>query len=209
MTETQTVPSATYRLQVTAEFSLFDAAAVTGYLADLGVGAVYVSPLLRSTTGSRHGYDVVDHRLVDPGRGGEAGLATLAKASRAAGLNLVVDIVPNHMGVAVPAENHAWWDVLRRGQGSPFARWFDIDWQINAGRILIPVLGDDANPALDLTVAGGELHYFEHRYPLAPGTGEGSAEEVHDRQHYQLVSFRFADTTQNYRRFFAGWPNTG
>src|SRR5664279_3836670 len=196
-------PSATYRLQVTAEFSLFDAAAVTSYFAELGVGAVYVSPLLRSTTGSSHGYDVVDHRLVDPGRGGEAGLAALAKASRAAGLNLVVDIVPNHMGVAVPAENHAWWDVLRRGQGSPFARWFDIDWQINAGRILIPVLGDDANPAVDLTVAGGELHYFEHRYPLAPGTGEGSAQEVHDRQHYQLVSFRFADTTQNYRRFFA------
>ena len=203
MNHTQTVPTATYRLQVTAEFSLFDAAAVTGYLAELGVGAVYVSPLLRSTTGSSHGYDVVDHRLVDPGRGGEAGLAALAKASRAAGLNLVVDIVPNHMGVAVPAENHAWWDVLRRGQGSPFARWFDIDWQINAGRILIPVLGDDANPAVDLTVAGGELHYFEHRYPLAPGTGEGSAQEVHDRQHYQLVSFRFADTTQNYRRFFA------
>jgi len=196
-------PSATYRLQVTAEFSLWDAAAVTGYLAELGVGAVYVSPLLRSTTGSRHGYDVVDHRLVDPDRGGDDGLAALAQACRAAGLGLVVDIVPNHMGVAVPAENHAWWDVLRLGHKSPFARWFDIDWRINDGRILIPVLGDDADPAADLTVADGELHYYEHRYPIAPGTGEGSAEAVHARQHYQLVSFRFADTTQNYRRFFA------
>src|ERR1035437_3176875 len=164
VTERRTVPSATYRLQVTSEFNPLDAAAVTGYLSELGVGAVYVSPLLRSTTGSSHGYDVVDHRLVDPGRGGDAGLAALSQACRAAGLGLVVDIVPNHMGVAVPAENHAWWDVLRLGQKSAFARWFDIDWQINDGRILIPVLGDDANPATDLTVGGGELHYFEHRY---------------------------------------------
>ena len=108
-------PSATYRLQITAEFTLFDAASVTGYLAELGVGALYVSPLLRSTKGSSHGYDVVDHRLVDPDRGGDAGLAKLAQACRAAGLGLVVDIVPNHMGVAEPVENHAWWDVRRQG----------------------------------------------------------------------------------------------
>ena len=196
-------PSSTYRLQITAQFSLFDAAAACSYLAGLGVGAVYVSPLLRARTGSSHGYDVVDHRLVDPDRGGDAGLSALAQACRAEGLGLVVDIVPNHMGVAAPAENNAWWDVLRLGQRSAFARWFDIDWQINQGRILIPVLGDDADPAADLTVAGGELHYYEHRYPIAPDSGHGSPAEVHDRQHYQLVSFRFADTTQNYRRFFA------
>ena len=195
--------SATYRLQVTAEFSLFDAAAVTGYLAELGVGAVYVSPLLRSTTGSSHGYDVVDHRVVDPDRGGDAGLAALARACHGAGLSLVVDIVPNHMGVAAAAENRPWWDVLRLGQSSTFARWFDIDWQINAGRILIPVLGDDADPTTDLTLVNGELHYYEHRYPIAPGTGQGDPAAVHARQHYQLVSFRYADTSQNYRRFFA------
>jgi (1->4)-alpha-D-glucan 1-alpha-D-glucosylmutase len=196
-------PSATYRLQVTAGFSLFEAAAVCDYLAGLGVGAVYVSPLLRSRNGSAHGYDVVDHRLVDPARGGDEGMSALARACREAGLGLVVDIVPNHMGVAAPSQNHAWWDVLRLGQQSPYARWFDIDWRINEGRILIPVLGDDADPAADLTVVADELHYYEHRYPLAPGSGEGSTSEVHDRQHYQLVSFRFADTTQNYRRFFA------
>jgi (1->4)-alpha-D-glucan 1-alpha-D-glucosylmutase len=196
-------PSATYRLQITAEFTLFDAALVTGYLAELGVGAVYVSPLLRSISGSSHGYDVVDHQLVDPDRGGDAGLARLVQACGTAGLDLVVDIVPNHMGVAVPAENHAWWDVLRRGQKSPCARWFDIDWHVNDGRILIPVLADDADPAADLTVADGELRYHEHRYPITPGSGEGSPAAVHDRQHYQLVSFRRADTAQNYRRFFA------
>jgi (1->4)-alpha-D-glucan 1-alpha-D-glucosylmutase len=196
-------PSATYRLQISAEFTLFDAARVTGYLAELGVGAVYVSPLLRSVTGSSHGYDVVDHQLVDPDRGGDAGLARLVQACCTAGLDLVVDIVPNHMGVAVPAENHAWWDVLRLGQKSPCARWFDIDWHINDGRILIPVLADDADPGADLTLADGELRYHEHRYPIAPGSGEGSPAAVHDRQHYQLVSFRRADTAQNYRRFFA------
>jgi (1->4)-alpha-D-glucan 1-alpha-D-glucosylmutase len=196
-------PSATYRLQITADFTLFDAAAVVGYLAELGVGAVYVSPLLRSTTGSSHGYDVVDHRLVDPDRGGDAGLARLSQVCRAAGLGLVVDIVPNHMGVAVPSENHAWWDVLRYGQKSRFARWFDIDWQISDGRILIPVLGDDADPVTDLTITDGELRYYEHRYPIAPGTDEGSPAAVHDRQHYRLISFRRADTAQNYRRFFA------
>jgi (1->4)-alpha-D-glucan 1-alpha-D-glucosylmutase len=198
-----TAPSATYRLQITADFTLYDAAEVTGYLADLGVSAVYLSPLLRATTGSSHGYDTVDHRVVDPDRGGDGGLAALAQACRSVGLGLVVDIVPNHMGVAVPSENLAWWDVLRLGHRSPFARWFDIDWQINDGKILIPVLGDDADLAADLSVDDGELHYFEHRYPIAPGTGEGSPAAVHGRQHYRLVSFRRADTEQNYRRFFA------
>jgi len=196
-------PATTYRLQITAGFTLFDAATAVGYLAELGVDAVYVSPLLRSTTRSSHGYDVVDHRLVDPERGGTAGLAALGQACRAAGLGLVVDIVPNHMGVAVPSENHAWWDVLRLGQKSRFSRWFDIDWQISDGRILIPVLGDDADPSADLRIADGELAYYEHRYPIAPGTGEGSPAAVHDRQHYRLISFRRADTAQNYRRFFA------
>jgi len=196
-------PSSTYRLQITEDFTLYDAAAVTGYLSDLGVGAVYVSPLLRATTGSTHGYDVVDHRLVDPARGGDDGLATLAKACSDNGLGLVVDIVPNHMGVAEPVENHAWWDVLRLGHASPYARWFDIDWQVNDGKILIPVLGDDADPATDLRIVEGELHYFEHRYPIAPGTGEGNVLAVHLRQHYRLVSFRRADRFQNYRRFFA------
>jgi (1->4)-alpha-D-glucan 1-alpha-D-glucosylmutase len=196
-------PSSTYRLQITGKFTLFDAAAVTGYLAELGVGAVYVSPLLRSVTGSNHGYDVVDHQLVDPDRGGDAGLAKLAAACRTDGLDLVVDIVPNHMGVAVPAENHPWWDMLRLGQKSPFARWFDVDWQVSDARILIPVLADDADQSTELTVADGELRYHEHRYPIAPGTGEGGAAAVHDRQHYELVSFRRADIAQNYRRFFA------
>ncbi|HEY2042063.1 MAG TPA: malto-oligosyltrehalose synthase [Jatrophihabitans sp.] len=198
-------PTSTYRLQITADFTLFAAAAAVPYLRELGVGAVYVSPLLQATSGSMHGYDVVDHARVDVSRGGEAGLAALAAACRSAGLGLVVDIVPNHMGVSEAQENGAWWDLLTYGQSSPRAGWFDVDWAAGNGRILIPVLGDDAQLSRDLTVVDGELRYFEHRYPLAPGSyrdGDDPA-DVHARQHYELVSFRRADTDQNYRRFFA------
>ncbi|MGX7677328.1 malto-oligosyltrehalose synthase [Jatrophihabitans sp. DSM 45814] len=199
------VPSATYRLQITAEFTLFDAADLTAYLVDLGVSAVYVSPLLRATAGSPHGYDVVDHSLVDPERGGEAGLAALAAACRATGLGLVVDIVPNHMGVADASQNVTWWDLLQHGIGSAHADWFDVDWAYGDGKILIPVLGDDFDPGRDLELKDGELRYYEHRYPIAAGTqltGETAA-TVHARQHYRLVNFRRADIDQNYRRFFA------
>jgi (1->4)-alpha-D-glucan 1-alpha-D-glucosylmutase len=198
-------PTSTYRLQITDHFTLDDATGVVSYLAELGIGAVYVSPLLQATSGSQHGYDVVDHRLVDPERGGAAGLAALSEACHQAGLGLVVDIVPNHMGVADPAQNEAWWDLLRSGRQSEFASWFDVDWDFGRGRVLIPVLGDDADLRADLTIEGDELHYFEHRFPLAPGTGcsGDDPQQTHDRQHYELINFRLADTHQNYRRFFA------
>jgi len=198
-----TTPTSTYRLQISADFTLNDAAALVPYLADLGVGAVYISPILRATHGSVHGYDVVDHSEIDPDRGGAEGLAALGRACQEAGLGLVFDAVPNHMGVTAPIENPAWWDVLRNGQDSAHASWFDIDWKVADGRVLLPVLGDDADLDTDLKVVDDELHYFEHRFPIAPGTGEGSPVEVHDRQHYELVNYRRADTDQNYRRFFA------
>ena len=203
MTPPNQVPSSTYRLQITADFTLDDAATVTGYLAKLGVGAVYVSPLLHAVSGSAHGYDVVDHRGVDPARGGDHGLNALATACRVAGLAMVVDIVPNHMGVAAPEQNPMWWEVLRLGRKSAYAGWFDIDWTVNDGRVLLPVLGDSADPDGDLKIHEGELRYYEHRFPIAPGTGDGSPAEVHDRQHYELVNFRRGDAELNYRRFFA------
>lgn len=203
MVEQPRVPTSTYRLQVNAEFTLDQAAATVGYLRDLGVDAVYVSPLLRSAAGSQHGYDVVDPQVVDPDRGGEAGWLRFRDACREAGLAIVLDIVPNHLGVADASENAAWWDVLRMGQDSPYAHWFDIDWSV--GTVLLQVLGDDVDLATDLTIDGDELHYFEHRFPIAPGTAApGDAPDVvHGRQHYTLMNFRLADTRQNYRRFFA------
>ncbi len=106
-------PSSTYRLQISERFTLLDAVPVVEYLGRLGVGAVYLSPLLRASRGSTHGYDVVDHDLVDPARGGMVGLQELAEASRRAGIDIVVDIVPNHMGVGDPTQNRAWWSCCR------------------------------------------------------------------------------------------------
>ncbi|MFI6263379.1 malto-oligosyltrehalose synthase [Micromonospora sp. NPDC051006] len=191
----------TYRVQVRPGFDLDATAGLAGYLADLGVSHLYSAPLLTATPGSAHGYDVVDHRAVNPELGGEAGRQRLLRALRAAGLGLVVDIVPNHAGVAVPAANPAWWDVLARGRSSAYADWFDIDW--DRGRLLLPVLADAPDALDELKLVDGELRYHEHRFPVADGTGDGSPREVHDRQHYELVSWRRGDTELTYRRFFA------
>ncbi|GGR75143.1 malto-oligosyltrehalose synthase [Micromonospora fulviviridis] len=200
-TATTTRVGSTYRVQVRPGFDLDATAGLAGYLADLGVTHLYSAPLLTATPGSQHGYDVVDHRAVNPELGGEGGRQRLVRALRAAGLGLVVDIVPNHAGVARPAANPAWWDVLRRGRASAYGDWFDIDW--DRGRLLLPVLADSPDALDDLKVVDGELRYHEHRFPIADGTGDGTPREVHDRQHYELVNWRRGDTELTYRRFFA------
>jgi (1->4)-alpha-D-glucan 1-alpha-D-glucosylmutase len=195
--------TSTYRLQVRASFDLYAAADVCDYLATLGLGMVYLSPLLPSVRGSEHGYDVVGFDGIDHPRGGVDGWTHLVAAARARALGVVVDIVPNHAGVADAAQNQAWWDVLKNGHDSAYARWFDIEWA--RGRLLLPVLGDDFRND-QLEVVDDELRYFEHRFPIAPDTAPAageSAADVHDRQHYELVNHRRADTDQNYRRFFA------
>jgi (1->4)-alpha-D-glucan 1-alpha-D-glucosylmutase len=196
------VPAATYRLQIHAGFPLDDAAELAGYLADLGVTHAYSSPLLRSAEGSNHGYDTVDHAHIDEARGGRAGLDRFVAALHQHGLGLVLDLVPNHMGVEDPAAAPWWWDVLQHGRDSAHAAAFDIDWDLGGGRVRLPVLGSD-DDVQKLEVSDGELRYYDHRFPLAPGTGDGTPQEVHDRQHYELVDWRRADTDLNYRRFFA------
>jgi (1->4)-alpha-D-glucan 1-alpha-D-glucosylmutase len=192
------IPSSTYRLQLRREFTLHDAAAIVDYLAELGVGALYLSPVLQAASGSAHGYDTTDPTKIDHDRGGDAGLAELLAAADGAGLGVVIDIVPNHLGIAVPAENPAWWDVLRLGRESPSARWFDIDW--SRDRILLPLLGDDAT----LQVVDGELDYAGIRFPLAPGSWQPGdhPDAVHGRQHYELVHYSRGNAEINYRRFF-------
>jgi (1->4)-alpha-D-glucan 1-alpha-D-glucosylmutase len=207
-------PTNTYRLQVTAEFDLFEATRRLGHLHDLGVDWVYLSPLLAAEPGSDHGYDVVDVTRIDESRGGAEGLAALSAEARRLGMGVLVDIVPNHMGVATPRENAWWWDVLTHGQESQHARTFDIDWDFGDGKLLVPVLGDDDVPDGDgpighLQVADGELDYHGQRFPIAPGTADDLGREgvdataVHARQHYQLVGWRRADADLNYRRFFS------
>jgi len=197
------LPRSTYRLQITADNRLDTAAALVPYLRRLGADWAYLSPILRSEPESDHGYDVVDHGTTDPARGGRKSLELFAGAAHDAGLGILVDIVPNHVGVATPKESTWWWDVLARGRESEHAHAFDVDWNFGGGRLRVPVLGDGDAELDALEVVGNELHYYDHHFPLAAGTTGGTARQVHDRQHYELVNYRRADAELNYRRFFA------
>ncbi len=203
------IPASTYRLQISPAFDLATATSVLPYLHDLGVDWVYVSPLLVAAAGSAHGYDVTDTAGIDPARGGPGGLAALAGEADRLGMGLLVDIVPNHMGVAEPAHNQWWWDVLAVGPESQFATAFDIDWAAGGGRLRLPVVGDDdllpGDRIRGLTLADGELRYRGLRFPVAQATAEpgDDPDQVHARQHYELISWRRADAELNYRRFFA------
>lgn len=196
------VPTATYRLQLTERFTLDDAVDVLPVIAKLGVSHLYLSPLLASARGSDHGYDVVDHSRIDVARGGEDGLRRLSAAAHRHGLGLILDIVPNHVSVAVPSDNLWWWDVLRLGRDSPFESSFDIDW--GTGRIVLPALehaGDLARLRLARHSGGTELRLDEQRFPAAPGSEDIDAGAVHDRQSYRLVDWRRGSSELNYRRF--------
>jgi (1->4)-alpha-D-glucan 1-alpha-D-glucosylmutase len=189
-------PASTYRLQLTSSFTLFDAAEVVPYLADLGVDWVYLSPILEAEEGSEHGYDVLRHDRVDASRGGAEGLAALSAAAREHGLGVLVDIVPNHVGVASPVPGTWWWDVLQHGASSRYADHFDIDWEAGGGKVLWPVVGDDDAGSIEVDAGEGVVRYHDFTLPMAPGTS------TLEEQHYELASWRRADSDLNYRRFF-------
>ncbi|MFJ4620255.1 malto-oligosyltrehalose synthase [Streptomyces sp. NPDC088812] len=197
------VPTATYRLQVQPAFPFAAAAAAVPYLASLGVSHLHLSPVLEAVPGSPHGYDVVDPTRVREELGGEEGLRALSRTAREHGLGLVVDIVPNHMAVA-PRHNRALWEVLREGPRSPYARWFDIDWEAQGGQLLLPVLGGPVGDELGrLRVDGGVLRYHDHELPLREGTEDLPLPQLLDAQWYRPVWWRLARTELNYRRFFS------
>jgi len=197
-------PTATYRLQLQPGFGFAEAARAVPHLARLGVSHLHLSPVLQAVPGSTHGYDVVDHGRISEQLGGEAGLRALSAEARAHGLGLIVDIVPNHMAAPVPERlNHAWWEVLREGPGSPYAQWFDIDWSAQGNRVLLPVLGDRLENELPrLKAEPPVLRYFDHVLPLRPGTEALPLPELLERQWYRLAHWRLARTELNYRRFF-------
>jgi (1->4)-alpha-D-glucan 1-alpha-D-glucosylmutase len=208
------VPTATYRLQVHGGFGFDAAAAQVPYLASLGVSHVYLSPVLQAAPGSTHGYDVLDHTRISEEAGGREAFDRLVAACREAGLGVVVDVVPNHMAVPEPAHlNAPFWSLLREGRRSPYAGWFDVDWDAEDDRLLMPVLGSSLDQVLrrgELTVAhdggptGAEpvLRYYGHELPVAPGTEELPLDELVDAQAYRLSSWREAADALNYRRFF-------
>lgn len=203
------IPRATYRLQLNRDFPFASAEALVPYLDRLGISHIYASPITKAVAGSMHGYDVVDPTVVSPELGGEDGLRSLAAALRARGMGIIIDIVPNHMGVA-SGENRWWNDVLRNGPGSDFAHFFDIDWR---DRLLLPILGAPLPEALaagDIAVErdGAEpslLLYGERRLPLRPGdyaADQDALAEILERQHYRLGWWRSANDELNWRRFF-------
>ncbi|MEP7086139.1 MAG: malto-oligosyltrehalose synthase [Gemmatimonadota bacterium] len=175
-----TIPiRATYRLQLSSAFTLDDARAIVPYLSRLGVSHIYASPVLRSRPGSTHGYDVVDPTRLDPELGSDASWDALVSELRAHGMGMVLDVVPNHMGVG--AENPFWDDLFANGPSSRYASWFDIDWNTPArglkGRVLIPILGTELAEAIEkreftIALVGGRyrLEYFDHSFPLDPST---------------------------------------
>ncbi|MBD5787640.1 malto-oligosyltrehalose synthase [Cellulosimicrobium terreum] len=213
-----TAPVSTYRLQLGADLTFDDAAQQVPYLASLGVTHLYLSPVLQAAPGSTHGYDVVDHARVSDVLGGRDGLDRLAATARAAGLGIVLDVVPNHMAVPTPAwHNGALWSVLEHGPGSPYAHWFDVDWSAGDGAVLMPVLGarvGDVLAAGELTLdevevptADGSgpqrvLRYYDHVFPVREGTQDLPLAELVERQHYRLAYWRVGDEELNYRRFF-------
>ncbi|MDP1866311.1 MAG: malto-oligosyltrehalose synthase [Bradyrhizobium sp.] len=177
---TAAIPIATYRLQLTADFNFDAAAAVIPYLKALGISHLYASPFMKSRKGSTHGYDIVDHTRLNPELGGEAGFGRLSEALRRHDFGLILDFVPNHVGVHF-ADNPWWLDVLEWGPASPHAVSFDIDWDQlpyrARGGVLLPVIGSSYGQALE----SGEIElrydpdegsfsgwYFEHRLPIAP-----------------------------------------
>jgi (1->4)-alpha-D-glucan 1-alpha-D-glucosylmutase len=170
-------PASTYRLQLHARFDLDAAAALVPYLHALGVTDLYLSPILPATPGSTHGYDVVAHDRVNPELGGEEAYERLAVACASRGMGILLDFVPNHMGIG---PTNAWWmDVLENGPSSVHAAAFDVDWtplKTELGhKVLVPVLGDQFGKVLErgelvLARDGGALlvRYHDNVFPVTP-----------------------------------------
>ncbi|WP_243373422.1 malto-oligosyltrehalose synthase [Microvirga solisilvae] len=173
-------PRATYRLQFHKGFTFDDTVKIVPYLASLGISHVYSSPIHAASPGSTHGYDIVDHYVINSELGGEEGFRRFSDALKEHGLKLILDIVPNHMGVGGQA--NAWWlSALEWGRLSPTVDAFDIDWERPGanGKLLIPILGNVYGETLEK----GELElkfderegsfsvwHWEHRLPICPAT---------------------------------------
>ncbi len=174
------IPRTTYRLQLNRECTLAQVCELVPYLAALGVSHIYTSSLLRARPGSLHGYDITDHNQLNPEIGSQEDFERLVQALKTRGMGLVVDVVPNHMGV-MGADNAWWLDVLENGKASSFAGFFDIDWEpVNialSGRLVVPVLGApygqvlrqaELKVAFDRDAGSFSVTYYEHRFPVDP-----------------------------------------
>ncbi len=174
------IPTATYRIQFHKDFGFTCAKQLIDYLYDLGISDIYASPIFKARAGSLHGYDVVDHSQIDSALGGEADFDIFTAALKTRGMGLILDIVPNHMGIGDNA-NLWWMDVLENGPSSRYASYFDIDWHpVNPhleNKVLLPVLEDQYGNVLEdgkvrLSYEDGSffIYYYEKKLPIAPQT---------------------------------------
>ncbi len=174
------IPLATYRLQLNHNFTFAQATAIVPYLSELGISHAYISPCLKARPGSTHGYDIVDHNSFNPEIGGAEDFDRFVAALHDHGMGLILDIVPNHMGV-MGSDNEWWLDVLENGESSAYASFFDIDWQPLKdelyGKVLVPVLHDHYGAVLEsgelklvFACEHGEFYisYSNHRFPIGP-----------------------------------------
>src|SRR5918993_3648482 len=164
-------PTATYRFQLTPTFGFDRAVAQLDRLQRLGVSHVYLSPVTEAVPGSTHGYDVVDHTRVRDELGGLDGLTALLDALGERGMAALVDHVPNHVAVGRPELNPRWWQMLAEGPSSPAASWFDVDWDVAGGRVVLPVLGRPlhellADGEVSIDADAGELRVGPQRFPI-------------------------------------------
>jgi (1->4)-alpha-D-glucan 1-alpha-D-glucosylmutase len=146
------IPSATYRLQFNARFTFRDARQIAGYLNELGISDLYASSYLAAKEGSLHGYDVVNQTILNKEVGDEQSYQAMVGELQRLGMGHILDFVPNHM--CIESSENAWWmDVLENGESSPYARFFDIDWQPVkkelTGKVLLPFLGDQYGKVLE------------------------------------------------------------
>jgi (1->4)-alpha-D-glucan 1-alpha-D-glucosylmutase len=224
MTPGRPPPRATYRLQLVPEKGLHEAAGLVPYLAELGVSHVYLSPSLEAAPGSRHGYDVVDPTRLREDLGGEAGMTALRDAAHAAGLGIVLDIVPNHVGLVSP-HNPWWWDVLANGPQATHARHLDVRWRPGAHgqpTLLLPELGSPLDVELDgedlrlvhhdddLHGGGWRVVYHEHVWPVREGSLEDAGLDPRDVAGTMAAVAadrgRLADLLERQHYRLAHWP---
>jgi len=174
------VPAATYRLQFNQSFTFDDATAIVDYLDRLGISHCYASSYFKAVPGSTHGYDVADPTQLNPEIGDRAQYDRWVASLRAHGMGHIIDMVPNHMGIAQSC-NPWWQDVLENGPSSQFASFFDIDWHPLklelTDKVLLPILGGSYGAVLErqeiaLQYVNGAFtaHYFNTALPIAPGT---------------------------------------
>jgi (1->4)-alpha-D-glucan 1-alpha-D-glucosylmutase len=182
--------SATYRLQLHGHLTFSQVRQLVPYLAQLGISTLYLAPIFRANPGSTHGYDVVDHELLDPTLGNEDDFAALAATARQQGMSILVDLIPNHMGIH--EQHNRWWrEVLHHGACTPYANFFDIDWfppkLTQEGKVLLPILGDQFGNVLEaqgLELVHHErefaIRYYEHTFPTDPRSWKPILESIRD-----------------------------